>query len=406
MSSASAPLEPPRDSVPSLLMKACLILAAFNAALLPLLYYAHQWLIDAQGRLIVTDFVNVWAAGKLALDGQPALAWDWDIHKQVQETMLGQDHVGDYTWHYPPPFLFVAMILAHFSYACGLVGFAAVSFLPYAAMMRAVVGQRFGLVVAAAFPVVLANTMNGQNGFLTAALLGGTLVLMPTRPILSGICLGLLSYKPQYGFLFPLALIAASQWATFSAAAVTTVTLALLSWIAFGTESWQAFFQWMPMFSQASFTEGRATFYKLQSVFGLVRTLGGDEQLAWTFQWMMSGAVLVGVVRLWRARADYALKAAALAAGTLLLTPYLFLYDMMVLAIPVGFLLRLGLAEGFRRGELASLTGAMLLFIAFPLFEFPLGLASTLIVAALVARRVLEPSGKEGLSAAPIATAS
>ena len=406
MSSASTPLEPPRDSVPSLLMKACLMLAAFNAALLPLLYYAHQWLIDAQGRLIVTDFVNVWAAGKLALDGQPALAWDWDIHKQVQETMLGQNHVGDYTWHYPPPFLFVAMILAHFSYACGLVGFAAVSFLPYAAMMRAVVGQRFGLVVAAAFPVVLANTMNGQNGFLTAALLGGTLVLMPTRPILSGICLGLLSYKPQYGFLFPLALIAASQWATFSAAAVTTVTLALLSWIAFGTESWQAFFQWMPMFSQASFTEGRATFYKLQSVFGLVRTLGGDEQLAWTFQWMMSGAVLVGVVRLWRARADYALKAAALAAGTLLLTPYLFLYDMMVLAIPVGFLLRLGLAEGFRRGELASLAGAMLLFIAFPLFEFPLGLASTLIVAALVARRVLEPSGKEGLSAAPIATAS
>jgi len=387
-------------------MKACLMLAAFNAALLPLLYYAHQWLIDAQGRLIVTDFVNVWAAGKLALDGQPALAWDWDIHKQVQETMLGQDHVGDYTWHYPPPFLFVAMILAHFSYACGLVGFAAVSFLPYAAMMRAVVGQRFGLVVAAAFPVVLANTMNGQNGFLTAALLGGTLVLMPTRPILSGICLGLLSYKPQYGFLFPLALIAASQWATFSAAAVTTVTLALLSWIAFGTESWQAFFQWMPMFSQASFTEGRATFYKLQSVFGLVRTLGGDEQLAWTFQWMMSGAVLVGVVRLWRARADYALKAAALAAGTLLLTPYLFLYDMMVLAIPVGFLLRLGLAEGFRRGELASLAGAMLLFIAFPLFEFPLGLVSTLIVTALVARRVLEPSGKEGLSAAPIATAS
>jgi hypothetical protein len=206
--------------------------------------------------------------------------------------------------------------------------------------------------------------------------------------------------------LFPLALIAASQWATFSAAAVTTVTLALLSWIAFGTESWQAFFQWMPMFSQASFTEGRATFYKLQSVFGLVRTLGGDEQLAWTFQWMMSGAVLVGVVRLWRGRADYALKAAALAAGTLLLTPYLFLYDMMVLAIPVGFLLRLGLAKGFRRGELASLAGAMLLFIAFPLFEFPLGLASTLIVAALIARRVLEPSGKEGLSAAPIATAS
>jgi arabinofuranan 3-O-arabinosyltransferase len=394
MSSAPISIEAPGDPVPPLLAKACLALAAFNAAMLVSLYFAHAWLIDADGHLIHTDFVNVWAAGKLALDGHPAQAWDWVVHKQVQVAMLGRDYVGDYAWHYPPPFLFIAMVLAHFSYATGLTGWAAASFVPYIVMMRAVVGQRFGLMVGAAFPVVLANTMAGQNGFLTAALLGGTLVLLPTRPILSGICLGLLSYKPQYGLLFPLALIAASQWTAFSAAAVTTVTLALLSWIAFGTESWQAFFHWMPMFSQAFFTEGRATFYKLQSVFGLVRTLGGSEQVAWTLQWMVSGTVLAGVVMLWRSRADYALKAAALAAGTLLLTPYLFLYDMMVLAIPVGFLLRIGLAEGFRRGELASLGCAMSLLMAFPFFEIPLGLGSTLIIAALIARRIVNPAAE------------
>ena len=385
----------PRDTVPPLLLNTCLLLAVFNAALLPALYFVHAWLIDSSGRFIHTDFVNVWAAGRLALDGQPALAWDWPIHKQVQVAMLGQSYVGDYAWHYPPPFLFVAMLLAHFSYAAGLVGWAAASFVPYMAMMRTVVGQRFGLIVGAAFPVVLANTMSGQNGFLTAALLGGTLVLMPTRPVLSGICLGLLSYKPQYGLLFPLVLIAASQWTVFVAAAVTTATLALASWIAFGTDSWQAFFHWMPMFSQAFFTEGRATWFKLQSVFGLVRTMGGSEQMAWTLQWMMSGTVVVSVVMLWRSRADYALKAAALAAGTLLVTPYLFLYDMMVLAIPVGLLLRIGLADGFRRGELIALACAMGLLIAFPFFEIPLGLGSTLIVAALIARRVVNPSAEQ-----------
>jgi arabinofuranan 3-O-arabinosyltransferase len=393
MSEISAP-ESPRDAVPRLVLNACLLLAVINAAMIPAMYFDHAWLFDSEGRFIHTDFVNVWAAGKLALDGHPALAWDWDIHKQVQVAMLGRDYIGDYAWHYPPPFLFIAMFLAQFSYATGLAGWAAVTFVPYMAMMRAVVGQRFGLMVGAAFPVVLANTMAGQNGFLTAALLGGTLVLMPSRPIMSGICLGLLSYKPQYGVLFPLALIAASQWKVFSAAAVTATTLALVSWIAFGTESWLAFFHWMPMFSQAFFTEGRATFYKLQSVFGLARTLGGSEQLAWTLQWMMSGTVLVGVFMLWRSRADYALKAAALAAGTLLLTPYLFLYDMMVLAIPVGLLIRIGLDHGFRRGELAALACAMGLLIAFAFFEMPLGLGSTLIVAALIVRRVVQPSAE------------
>ena len=395
MSSTSLTNPAPRDSVPPQLARACLVLAAFNAAMLLSLYFAHAWLFDAEGRFIHTDFLNVWAAGKLALDGHPAQAWDWVIHKQVQVAMLGQDYVGDYAWHYPPPFLFIAMILAHFSYAHGLVGWAAASFVPYLAMMRAVVGQRFGLIAGAAFPVVLANTMSGQNGFLTAALLGGTLVLMPVRPILSGICLGLLSYKPQYGVLFPLALIAASQWTTFLSAAVTTAALALISWIVFGTDSWQAFFHWMPMFSQAFFTEGRATFYKLQSVFGMVRTFGGSEQLAWTLQWMMSGSVVVGVIMLWRSRADYALKAASLAAGTLLLTPYLFLYDMMVLAIPVAFLMRTGLSEGFRRGELVALACATGLLIAFPFVGIPLGLPSTLIVAALIVRRIFNPSAVE-----------
>jgi hypothetical protein len=72
---------------------------------------------------------------------------------------------------------------------------------------------------------------------------------------------------------------------------------------AFGTESWQAFFHWMPRFSQAFFTQGRATFYKMQSVFGLVRTIGGSEPLAWTFQLTMSGTVAVSLVLMWHSHA-------------------------------------------------------------------------------------------------------
>jgi hypothetical protein len=249
-------------------------------------------------------------------------------------------------------------------------------------------GGPFGLLLAAAFPVVLANTMVGQNGFLTAALIGGALYLLPMRPILSGICLGLLSYKPQYGVLFPLVLVAASQWTVFITAGVVAVVMAAVSWLAFGTESWQAFFHWMPMFSQAFFTEGRATWFKLQSVFGLVRFSGGSEQLAWALQWAMTATVAVGTVWLWRSRARYSLKAAGLATATLLITPYLFLYDMMVLAVPIAWLVRIGLADGFQRYELPALGCAALLLLSFPLFEAPVGLGGTLIVAALIVRRL------------------
>ena len=375
------------SAIPSSLLNVCFVLFVINASFFPTAFFAHWWIFDEKGLGIPTDFVNVWSAGRLVLDGHAAQAYDWDIQKQVQVAVLGQSYEGNFAWHYPPPFLFIASLLAHFPYAGAFIGWAAISLVPYLAVMRAIVGRPFGLLLAAAFPVVLTNTLVGQNGFLTAALIGGTLYLMPTRPVLSGICLGLLSYKPQYGLLFPLVLIAASQWTVFVTAAIVAVTMAFISWLAFGTESWQAFFHWLPMFSQAFLTEGRAPWGKMQSIFALVRYFGGTEQLAWLLQWIMSAGVAVVLALMWRSRVSYPLKAAALAAGTLLITPYLFLYDVMVLAITVAFLVRIGLSQGFQHYELPALGLVAALLLFYPLVGAPTGFVATLIVSGLIAGR-------------------
>ena len=101
-------------------------------------------------------------------------------------------------------------------------------------------------------------------------------------------------------------------------------------------------------------------------MFGLMRFFGASEPLAWTLQWMMSGTVAVTLVMAWRSRLPYSLKAAALATATLLVTPYLFLYDEMVLAIPVALLVRIGLADGFSEYELPALGCVALLLMSFP----------------------------------------
>jgi arabinofuranan 3-O-arabinosyltransferase len=384
----SAPsISPEHRAIPTSLFNVCFVLFVINVSFFPAAYFSHWWIYDPKGLGIPTDFINVWAAGRLALEGHPAQAWDWDIQRPIEVAQLGQDFLGYFAWHYPPPFLFVASLLARLPYGAAFMGWVFISLIPYLVVVRAIVGRPFGWMLALAAPMVLNNALVGQNGFFTAALIGGTLYLMPVRPVLAGICLGLLSYKPQYGLLFPLVLIAASQWTVFFSAAVVTVLMAVVSWLAFGTESWQAFFHWMPMFSQAFLTEGKATWWKLQSLFSLVRFLGGTEQLAWIFQWVLSAAVAVVLVVMWRSRVSYSLKAAALATGTLLITPYLFMYDMMVLAIPVAFLVRIGLRGGFQRYELPALGCAAALIFSFIMFGAPVGLGSTLIVATLIMRR-------------------
>jgi arabinofuranan 3-O-arabinosyltransferase len=382
----SAPSIPSEDrAVPAALLNVCFVLCVINVSYFPAAWFTQNWIWDSAGLGIPTDFVNVWAAGRLVLDGHPAQAYDWDIQKQVELALLRQDFPGYFAWHYPPPFLFIASLLAQLPYAAAFIGWVLASFLPYFAAMRAIVGRNFGFMLAIGFPMVFNNTLVGQNGFLTAALIGGTLYLMPVRPVLAGICLGLLSYKPQYGLLFPLMLIAASQWTVFAAAGATAVAVAFASWLAF--ESWQAFFHWMPTFSQAFLTEGKATWWKLQSLFSLVRYFGGSEAMAWGFHWVLTASVATGLVVMWRSRVSYSLKAAALATGTLLTTPYLFMYDMMVLAIPVAFLVRIGLASGFRPYELPALGCALALIVGFVFTGTPVGLGATLIVAGLVLRR-------------------
>jgi arabinofuranan 3-O-arabinosyltransferase len=234
-------------------------------------YLKGEFPIDPQGRVIANDFVNVIAAGRLTLDGHPAAAYDWPIHKQAEVRVIGHDFEDYYGWHYPPTFLFVAAALATLPYLTAAIGWLAATLFAYAAALAGILGRRTGILVALGFPATIWNITAGQNGFLTAALIGGTLGLLQKRPALAGVCLRLLTYKPQFGLLFPLALIADRRWLTIAVAALVTVGLAALSWLAFGSASWDAFVHWMPITSRVVLTEGHADWNRLQSLFGLVR---------------------------------------------------------------------------------------------------------------------------------------
>src|SRR5258708_27285612 len=168
--SVSAPtIIPERSAIPASLLNACFVFFVINVSFFPIAFFSHWWIYGPSGLGIRTDFVQVWAAGRLVLDGHPAQAYDWDIQKQLEVALLGQDFIGNFAWHYPPPFLFVASLLAHFPYPAAFVGWISVSLVPYLAVMRAIVGRPFGLLLAVAFPMVLHNALVGQNGFLTPA---------------------------------------------------------------------------------------------------------------------------------------------------------------------------------------------------------------------------------------------
>jgi hypothetical protein len=246
-------------------------------------------------------------------------------------------------------------------------------------------------MLACAFPGALFNFVTGQNGFVSAALLGGGLASLEQRPHLAGILIGLLSYKPQFGVLFPLVLLASGQWRVFLSAALTVTLMVGLSWWAFGAQTWHAFFQWLPMTSELVLGGGLANFRKLQTVFGTVRALGYGEDFAWALQIAAALACAIAVTWLWRQRLPYEIKAAALATAAMIVTPYLYLYDLVVLTVPIAFLIRLGLREGFLQLEIGTYLFASALVLIDPLGlpRVPTGLLAILAIFFVIWRRAI-----------------
>jgi arabinofuranan 3-O-arabinosyltransferase len=390
-----------------LMAKAVFAVVVTYIAFLASAYAGGDWLVDNQGRAIQTDFINVWAAGRLVLAGHPADAYDWPIHKAVEEAGIGHAFDKYFGWHYPPPFLFIAALLARLPYLAAFLVWMAVTLPAYAATIRAIVGRPVALALACAFPGALWNVAAGQNGFLTAAFLGGALAVLESQPLFAGILIGLLSYKPQFGLLFPLLLAVTGQWRVFLAASLTTLAMIGAAWWAFGQQAWRGFFAWLPVTSQLVLGGGLSGFDKLQTIFGMVRSLGGSEDLAWFLQ-IATAAFAAGVVLwIWRQHVAYEIKAAALATASLMCTPYLYLYDLVVLAVPIAFLIRLGFRDGFLPYEIIAFLFAAMFILVDPsgLVDLPIGVVAVLAIFGVVCRRAFA-AGKTSATATVLAAAA
>jgi hypothetical protein len=366
-------------------------------------------LVDRNDKPLGTDFSNVYAAGTLTWQGRPAEAYAPALQHQAEKAIFGGREVPFYGWHYPPFFFAVAVAVAAFPYAWGLSIWLAASFAAYLAAIRAILPGKETLLIASAFPAVFVNIGHGQNGFLTAALLGGALQLLDRRPWLAGMLIGLLTYKPQFGVLIPIALLAGGRWRSIGAAVATVAALLALSFATLGGGVWQAFAESMNFTQTVVLEQGGTGWEKIQSVFSAVRMWGATVHAAYAVQLALGLCLAASLAWLWRSDAAFELKAAALATGSLLATPYVLDYDLVVLAVAIAYLARYGLARGFRDFEISLLAAAWMV----PLLSrgvagatgIPLGLVvlSTLYVFTL--RRAVRDRQRSSIGAAAIAQA-
>jgi alpha-1,2-mannosyltransferase len=392
------------------------LIAAFGG--LGFLLATAHGVVDFRNRPLGTDFASFYAAGSYARAGEPGAPYDAVRQHAGEQAIFGAD-TPFYSFLYPPFFLFIAAALARLPYGLALALWQGAGLALYLLAMRAVLRSagdaqpgrpaedRLWLLLALAFPAVFVNLGHGQNGLMTAALVGGALALLEARPVVAGVLFGLLAYKPQFGLMIPLALVAGGHWRTVAAAAVTVALLVLATLGAFGPEAWRAFFASTGFTRTVLLESGDVGWHKMQSAFAWVRLWGGPVSLAYAVQGAITFAVAGTLIWLWRGAVPFALKAAALCLAVLLGTPFSLDYDLMVLAPAIAFLAVHGVANGFGRYEKTALAalwmvpllarpiaGAMLIPLAVPAMLAAYALA----LRAAAGARIPEPGAAKAIS--------
>ena len=326
-----------------------------------------------------SDFLAFWGGGRAVLFGFPEFAYDLAWQERTQ-TSAGFD--GWYAFVNPPPFLFLAAPFAALPYPAAWIAWVVLTYAAWAWVSVRALPRLWPLVLV--FPGALIAAGHAQNGFVTGALLVGGVALLDRRPLVAGALLGALIVKPHLALLVPFWLAAGGRWRAFAAAAASAAGLLLLSWLAFGTNamigyvnSWQA--------SAAIMRAADADFLlRMATPYAQVRLFAG-ETAALVVSGVIALAMLALVVLSGRRFGGDAMAGGALMlAATALASPYLFNYDLPFLVLPILWLVREGLRDGFRQWEKLLLVALWFAPYATRAAALPLGLNLMPLASALL----------------------
>jgi len=355
--------------------------------------FSHDGSIGPRYNAPGTDWMVFYAAARAFFDGNLPLIFDGHRFTAHQNQMFAAWLSGQlpfHPWLYPPHFLLLALPFGLIPFSASYALFMCITGAALVATiwLYAPPDYRRWLQLGSLLlcPAASITVIAGQNAFLTAALLVGGFGLLPRRPILAGVLLGVATFKPTLWLMVPVALIAARQWRVLASAAAVASVLALASLAVFGVEMWR---QWLEMalsppadFYSNWLESGRS--WGL-SVYTCAWVLGASHGVATLVQAAATLGAAAGVYVAFRGALAPDRQLAVLLAAAILAGPHVSSYDTLLLAIAASLLFCRALEEGAPLYEITLMLSVWLLPLFNPPRATPLGLMTPVLVALLIA---------------------
>ncbi|KXU83240.1 hypothetical protein CI15_29485 [Paraburkholderia monticola] len=317
----------------------CAALLALQLILLGI--WALRWALHVRGAPpLGLDFRVYWSASYVSLHDSAIEVFNPN-KLFAAETSLSSS--APYSpWVYPPTFQLLIYPLAWLPYPLSYAGFLCVSIACYSFVCaRTLQSKALPLISVIAFPGVWVAAVAGQNSLLTLSLAAGALGLLERRPLLAGVCAGLLAIKPQLAILFPLMFLCGRHFRALGMMVVTGALFCGVSLLVLGVPLWLKFFETLPHFNTVAVENGGMDLWRgMPTVFALARTLGASLPFAYVAHFAVAVPAVLITAMLWARRASIEVRSSAFVVTALLAQPYLMYYDLAWLILPIFYLCR------------------------------------------------------------------
>ncbi len=286
------------------------------------------------GRPDIDDFNVFMLAGRMVWAGTLDQAYAIKTMYPLEHALSGQDSFMP--WSYPPLFGLLMAPLAALPLGAAFVLFAGLSLSLFLAVLRRLGGDAFWPVLMATLPSVFINLRSGQNGLLTAGLLGlAALFLLARKPGRAGAAVACLAIKPHLALAVPMLLLVQRQWLAIIVAAAGAALLTGISVAVLGSDVFRAFLGGLAEVGRFM-ARGAYPMHRMSSVYTCLLSFGVPSFPAVA----VHGTVATGFLA-WTCRAILRAEAPRTRIGlalmsTVFVSPYFYDYDLTVFGVGVA----------------------------------------------------------------------
>jgi hypothetical protein len=243
------------------------------------------------------------------------------------------------------------------------------------------------LLLALAYPGFFSLIAFGQSSGLALVLFTlGLFSLRARQPVLAGVAIGSLVYKPQLGLAAAIIFVACGEWKIVCGAILAALAQLGIAYERFGATVMSRY--WSSLLNVASNQRLlEPKLYQMHSLRSFWALLLPWNKLALSLYLVSGVAVLTLAIHCWRTGKSLEVRYACLLFATVLVAPHLWIYDLVIL-VP-GFVLLASWALQNRTQQNAAIVlvllyGSYALPLLGPLLRFIHLQLSVLIFAALV----------------------